>query len=294
MKSQLLSGLVVVLGLAAACSDSTAEGDAAPSGSSKQIGSEGGTVTEGDASVEVPGGALESSVKIGIAESAVKVDPPAGYLLAGPAIAFTPHGLEFKVPVTLTLPYDSDAAELAVLRLDDEQDKSWEVVPGGEFAGSLAKLEVSSFSIYAVAEAAAQLPGAGGAGGAADVPMITAGMGGAGDSAGASAVGGAPSGGGELVRSCDGTSVIHTCTESTWPALVVELLGGADKVPPCQAPAAEVASCDTTGAVLGCVTTDADDIPGLTVINWFYDGTEQDLRDGVFCNEANSEWINPP
>src|SRR5258706_1372671 len=105
MKSVFRAGLFCALGLAASCSDSGSSGSK-PTTDSSQIGKSGGVVSAADesvaASVDVPQGALPSAVKIGVAVSEVDVAPPDGYVLAGPPIAFTPHGLTFDVPVTLT------------------------------------------------------------------------------------------------------------------------------------------------------------------------------------------------
>jgi len=37
-----------------------------------------------------------------------------------------------------------------------------------------------------------------------------------------------------------------------------------------------------------------DDIPGVTVTNWFYAGTKGDITDGVLCQEENTEIVDPP
>src|SRR5688572_21140848 len=151
MKSMVQFGLASALCLAISCSDSSPDDSPSPTGPT-QIGSEGGTVSAGEASVEVPEGALTAPTEITVATVEVELDAPEGYALVGPAIAFTPHGLTFEEPVTLTLPYSSSADALAVLRLDDEDDDSWEVVEGGTFDDGAATLEVNHFSIYAVAE----------------------------------------------------------------------------------------------------------------------------------------------
>jgi ZU5 domain len=307
MKPLLYVGLACVLGLATSCSDkSSTPSDSQPtSGSTKQIGSDGGTVKEGDASVEVPKGALPSSVKISVAESDVAVDPPAGYVLAGPPIAFTPHGTTFDKPVTLTLPYSSSSEQLAVLRLDDEQDKSWEVVDGGTFSHGSGTLAVSSFSIYAVAEENAETASVGGAGGSgAGGSGDVVDTGGTGDSAGAPAVGGAPSGGdGDVRYSCDRTdnqSGLRICTDYFFPANIVKLAGGKG-LPGCgPAPSDGIQvlgdACDTTDAVIGCFTTDATGIPGVTTTSWFYalEGFGGPVATPAELCSSDQQVINPP
>ncbi len=118
------------------------------------IGADGGSVTGAGAEVMVPAGALEADVEISVASVDVSdAELPEGFELAGDPIAFTPHGTSFEEAVTLTLPYDSDADSLTILRLDDEDDTTWEVVQGGSFDDGVATVEVNSFSIYGVAEA---------------------------------------------------------------------------------------------------------------------------------------------
>ena len=296
MKSVFHLGFATVLCLATSCSDSS-EGTPAGSDPAGKIGPDGGTVTTGDASVEVPEGALTKVTLITVAESDVTVDAPEGYVLAGPAIAFTPHGLSFEEPVTLTLPYSSSAAALAVLRLDDEDDDSWEVIDGGSFSKGSATLDVSQFSIYAVAEESETPEGTGGGpalgeGGAPGEPQGTAG---ASDSAGAPAAGGAPAvTGGDLSFSCDRRDDVELsiCTDYFYPALVVELAG---ITPACPGDGTILGDgCDTTEAVIGCLAKDADGIAGVNVTNWFYTGTAQDIMNGVLCSEQGIEFVDPP
>lgn len=307
MNSLIRAGFACVLVLAASCSDSKSSGSK-PATDSSQIGSKGGVVTAGDASVDVPAGALPSAKKIGVAPSEVDVAPPDGYVLAGPPIAFTPHGLSFDVPVTLTLPYTATSAPLTVLRLEDEQDTTWEVMKGGKFSKGLATLEVSTFSIYAVAAESAP-DGAAGAAGAGGMSQgggsAVAGSAGAPDSAGATdvggaamagaAAGGAPSSAGDVSWSCDSPdafSGMRLCTDYLYPALVVQLLGD-QFAPSCQGDAVLGEKCDTSGAVVGCRANNVD-APGITVTNWFYDGTKQSLMNGTLCTENDSAWVDPP
>jgi len=84
---------------------------------------------------------------------------PVGVALAGPAIAFTPHGTSFDAAVAITLPYDGEPASPIILRLDDFDDDTWEVVDGGDFAGGEATLDVMGFSIYVVGDGPDGTPG---------------------------------------------------------------------------------------------------------------------------------------
>jgi hypothetical protein len=52
----------------------------------------------------------------------------------------------------VTLPYTSSSSSLTVLRIDDENDTTWEQLGGASFEGGTATVEVAHFSILAVAE----------------------------------------------------------------------------------------------------------------------------------------------
>ncbi len=294
MRIAFCLGLVGVLGLALSCSDSKSD-DSGPKADASKIGTDGGTVKGDKASVDVPKGALSDATKIGVAASDVDVAPPEGYTLVGAPIAFTPHGLSFVVPVTLTLPYSSSSDSLAVLRLEDEQDTTWDVVKGGTFADGSATVDVSTFSIYAVATASAP----DGAGGASSMSTGTAGA--APDTAGGAppAAGGAPSiGAGDVTWSCDRTDTdgngLHICSDYFYPAMVVQLLG--DKLVkgcPGAGNGVLLETCDTAGAVVGCKTNDVDGIPGVSVLNWFYAGKKADIAGSKLCDQA-TEILDPP
>lgn len=302
MKSALCLSFACVLGLVVSCSDNDSNPPAA-SGDATKIGKDGGTVTAGKASVVVPEGALSSPVAIAVALSEVEVPAPSGYSLVGTPIAFTPHGTTFKKPVTLTLPYSSASDKLALLRLDDEDDESWELVDGGSYAKGLATVEVESFSIYAVA-AEDVTDGSGGGGmsagsGTGGADTAASGTGGADTAAGGAdtAAGGAATASGDLTFSCDRADTdgngLRICSDYFYPKLVVEL---AHITPSCPGPGNGVLGehCDTSDAVAGCFVQDADGIPGVTVTNWFYSGTKADLTNGVLCQEANTTVIDPP
>lgn len=73
-----------------------------------------------------------------------------------------PHGTTFAVPVLIHLPFSGTPTDPVILRLDDETDQTWETLFDGSFEDSVATLEASQFSIYAVAdEAPVPLPQAG-------------------------------------------------------------------------------------------------------------------------------------
>ena len=118
------------------------------------IGPEGGVVTgDGGISVTIPAGALASETTIATAfvEASRLPALPTGTTAAGPFVALTPHGTQFATPVEVTLPYTSSSGSLTVLRIDDENHVTWEVLTGASFDGGIATVGLSRFSILAVA-----------------------------------------------------------------------------------------------------------------------------------------------
>jgi hypothetical protein len=117
------------------------------------VGSEGGTLetTNGTETVtlEIPVGALDFDVEIGIEEIDVEdlsVAMEDLIDLAGGAYVFTPHGTSFTEPVAITLPQTGIAD--TILRLDDESDMTWEMVPNASFTANTASFQTSTFSVY--------------------------------------------------------------------------------------------------------------------------------------------------
>ena len=111
------------------------------------IGSEGGVLEVDDVTLTIPPGALASDVEIGIALSSGLIRQPNGNLsLSSPLITLTPHGQVFNTPVSLSFPYGILEENPQVYRLDDEEDTTWEQVPGSLDNGK-ASVELSNFSI---------------------------------------------------------------------------------------------------------------------------------------------------
>ena len=154
---------VVITAVAIGCSDSESEpnsgidnNNANNNNSSPFVGAAGGTVVAegGTAMVEIPPGALSSDTPILVEQiPAANLAPlPAEATLAGSVFAFTPHGTTFNVPATVELPYDPTfGGSLEVIRLDDENDTTWESLTGASFMDGTARLQVSRFSVMAVA-----------------------------------------------------------------------------------------------------------------------------------------------
>lgn len=147
--------VVVALMTVVACSSD----DPSSPGTSTVVGGGGGVVAKDGASLTIPAGALASDVPVAVGRldaAAVAALPPATApgikgtaVLSGDVFAFTPHGTTFAAPVTVELAHAG--AGNMVLRLDDERDTTWEVVPGTTFAGGVVRFQVTRFSIYGVA-----------------------------------------------------------------------------------------------------------------------------------------------
>jgi|GEM_PF-3473735 len=107
----LVSTTVLAMAQGCSSSDSKAPGtEPAPAEEAKQIvGAKGGTVTTpgGNASVDIPEGALPADTTISIAP--VVASPPAGTESLSDAYVFGPEGLVFLKPVTIKLAYRASA-----------------------------------------------------------------------------------------------------------------------------------------------------------------------------------------
>jgi hypothetical protein len=153
----MLLHVCVALALFGCSDDPTNEGPA----TGKTIDSAGGSVESGGASVVVPEGALEDAVEVAVEVlDDVATDLPEGTSLAGDTVAFLPHGTTFSSPVTLTIAHDGSAT--GVMRLDDEDDTSWEAMSDVTVTANTVEVQTTSFSIYAAVAGAAGSTCAGG------------------------------------------------------------------------------------------------------------------------------------
>lgn len=167
-------GLVGSLWVAAgACSNSDSNGPGNGSQNSggsvvTTIGDQGGEAEIDGATLVVPEGALSEDTEIGVERlSAADAEEfldllGAGQTAASAVYVFTPHGSQFDEAVTITLEYTSGSSSLAVMRLDDEDDRSWEAVAGTQFARGEASFETTHFSLLVVTEQSEQGGGDGG------------------------------------------------------------------------------------------------------------------------------------
>jgi hypothetical protein len=131
----------------------------------KRIGEDGGEVKTYGGAVAVPEGAVEGDVEVAVAETnpaALSAELPGVLQPVTPPMAFTPHGTTFEAPVTLSLFFDRalPSGDLHVLRLDDEQDTSWERVDPDslQYGSGVAMVSTTHFSVYSVVRCEA-LPG---------------------------------------------------------------------------------------------------------------------------------------
>jgi hypothetical protein len=156
----LVGGLWVAAG-ACTSSDSNGPGNGSPNAGASvvtTIGDQGGEATVDGATLVVPEGALSEDTEIGVerlpaSEAEEFLDLlGAGQTAASAVYVFTPHGSQFDEPVTITLDYDSNSSSLAVMRLDDEDDRTWEAVAGTAFARGEASFETTHFSLLVVTE----------------------------------------------------------------------------------------------------------------------------------------------
>ena len=130
----------------------------------EKVGPEGATLEatnrRGTVTVEIPVGALEADILIGVEE--INVEDLSVAMedlidIAGGAYVFTPHGTTFGEPVGITLPQIGLAD--TILRLEDEYDMSWEMVSTSTFTANTASFQTSTFSVYLPASACSRYCG---------------------------------------------------------------------------------------------------------------------------------------
>lgn len=170
-------GFGTFVALAAACASKVDSSHSDHSVTTQVTPQTGATLTVGDeARIDVNAGSVTEAKSLQVA--AVDADTLAAPVpeVATQPYAFTPHRTTFEKPVTVTLRAATNAN--AVLRLDDENDSTWEVVDGVTFANGTATFQTNHFCIYITAH----------------IDQTQAGTGGAGSSGGASAASGGASG----------------------------------------------------------------------------------------------------
>jgi hypothetical protein len=101
---------------------------------------------ESGAGVNVPAGSVSEAKTLQIDAESPEVIAATLPENAGQPYAFTPHGTTFESAVTITVPAVAGATQ--VLRLDDEQDTTWEVVEGVTIANGVATFQTNHFCVY--------------------------------------------------------------------------------------------------------------------------------------------------
>lgn len=118
------------------------------------IGTAGGTVTGPDgAKVVMPAGALTTRTDIKVEQtSAGSPALPSGFTAVGSMFAFTPHGTQFALPVTITLPFDPTSAPSgsAPMLFKTNAQSEWETVAGATFGPTSVSAQVTGFSFAQV------------------------------------------------------------------------------------------------------------------------------------------------
>lgn len=159
-----LLGLSLIALLAVHCGSSSQEtppssvtdAGAPGTGSGVVTPSAGGTVktADGRVTIDVPPGAVPADTVITITPSTSYFDD--GAVVPGTVYDFSPDGIVFGAPVTMTIAYDPARIPAGIdeadLRIHKAHPSSWSEIAGGALdAGAhLARAEVSSFSSYGV------------------------------------------------------------------------------------------------------------------------------------------------
>lgn len=149
--SWLLAAAYLLLSACGGGSGSASSGGGTTGGAQAPIGigSSGGTVNgPNGAKIVVPAGALSQTTNIAIAQSSAGAPAlPAGLTAIGEVFALTPHGTQFAIPVTITVPFNSSATNGATpLLYKTNAQGTWEPVAGATFSAGMATSQISSFS----------------------------------------------------------------------------------------------------------------------------------------------------
>ncbi|KAF0187978.1 MAG: Immunoglobulin I-set domain-containing protein, partial [Gammaproteobacteria bacterium] len=150
---------LILAGILTACSGGGGDdnitpplgGAGGPSQGRAVVGAAGGTVS-GPAGVQIviPPGALAADVTIQIEQSWDGAPAlPTSVTTAGPMFALTPHGLQFALPVTLTVPFDPAAVptgSIPALYKTNATQTAWESVAGATVNGATISGQINGFS----------------------------------------------------------------------------------------------------------------------------------------------------
>jgi hypothetical protein len=112
------------------------------------IGPDGGTLTAGPVTLEIPAGALDEDVTV-----MIEVDPAVEAESEGLSdiYAFTPHGLTFAEPAVVT--FEHDPGEQPMVKWSDD-GRAWSIVSSSTTTAEGTIAEIEHFSWGYVAEGA--------------------------------------------------------------------------------------------------------------------------------------------
>jgi len=131
-----------------ACKDNTVNQTSNTTNNFTSIGTAGGVVTGPDGTrVDVPSGALDTTVNMGILEAADSPALPVTLTPIGKIYAFLPHGQFFLIDSTITMPAPNGQVDI----YRAEPGGKWELFAKPKATGGLVKFRTSTFSFYAVA-----------------------------------------------------------------------------------------------------------------------------------------------
>lgn len=118
------------------------------------LGNAGGQVRGIDgASVEVPAGALPADTTVSIARDDTGAPPlPSRFVPAGSTFAVTPHGQNFRQPVTVRVPYDASAlrADQRPAVMKGMPGQRWQLLLDAVDEGGTVAVQVQSLSFFVV------------------------------------------------------------------------------------------------------------------------------------------------
>lgn len=120
---------------------------------SATIGSEGGTLTLGGSTIDIPAGALDEMTAITVTETTTPTPP--GYRAFSPLFRFEPEGLVFAAPVTVRLPSSASNADAPLATLfwsrPEGDGGGWQRI-GGIPSGGVVTGSVEHFSFGFLAD----------------------------------------------------------------------------------------------------------------------------------------------
>jgi uncharacterized delta-60 repeat protein len=126
------------------------------------IGVDGGSLEgPGGATVVIPPGALAADTRIGIEQTSEGAPAlPNDLTAVGRMFAYTPHGIRFALPVTVTVPFDPESVlgggELALYKTSGQA--GWASVPRATESGATLTAQVTGFSHLVVTQPSLTLP----------------------------------------------------------------------------------------------------------------------------------------